>query len=245
MKSLFQAIGYQVGRGAAKAKNIYDLVGGDDAESLRAEMRLGDELAQAALANRPLIRPNETTQYARDIGQWLASYLTERRLRYTFHFTAEPALNAFALPGGHVFVSWPLLELCADRDEIAFLLGHEMAHINLRHALDRVVQDSVFALLLRRSPGSAATAWLQKVGQQALSRAYSREQEFEADAFALGLLDQGGGNLEAGENLLGKLAAQLPQQAKSNWSEYLATHPPLDARVQYLRTTRTAWNAKG
>lgn len=242
MKSLFQSIGFQLGQGAAKAKNLYDLVGGDDAESLRAERRLGDELARAALQHHPLVAPTATTQYAADIGQWLASHLAERRMPYTVHVIAERALNAFALPGGHLFISASLLELCADRDEIAFILGHEMAHVNLRHALDRIVQDSVFSLLFRQSPGNAAAAWLQKAGRQALSQAYARDQEFEADAFSLGLLYQGDANLQAPENLLAKLASLHPQSPA--FLEYFSTHPPLDARLAYLKKIRQAWSSQ-
>lgn len=245
MKTLFQAIGYRLGKTAANAKSLFDLLGGEEEESLRAENRLGHDLAAATLAQIPLIEANRSTQYATEIGHWLAGNLKDRRMPFIFRFTAETALNAFALPGGHVFMSWPLLEVCqGERDEIAFVLGHEMAHIKLRHTLDRIVRDSVFTLLVRQfSARHAASAWLGKVGQQALSRAYSRENELEADAFALGLIRACGGDALAGERLLEKLAQRTRGQPVAAPTEYLATHPPLMERIARLRSKQAPTSA--
>ena len=245
MKTLFEAIGYRLGKTAANAKSIFDLLGGDEADSLRAEIRLGHDLAAAALERIPLVQENTVTQFAQEIGHWLAGNLKEKRMPWTFRFTAERVVNAFALPGGHVFVSWPLMDVCQrQRDEIAFVLAHEMAHITQRHTLDRIVRDSVFSLLLRQSSGKHfAGAWLNKVGQQMLSRAYSRESELEADSFALSLIRTSGGDVLAGERLLEKLARRQSNQGAAVGSEYLATHPPLTERIAYLGSVRSAWTA--
>jgi beta-barrel assembly-enhancing protease len=245
MKTLFEAIGYKLGKTAANAKSLFDLLGGEELESLRAEIRLGHDLAAATLEQVPLVKENAATQFATKVGGWLAAHLKERRIPFTFRFTAENAVNAFALPGGYVFVSWPLLEVCrGQRDEIAFVLGHEMAHIKLRHTLDRIVRDSVLSLLLRQSPGkNAASAWLKKVGQHTLSRAYSRESELTADSFALSLIRTCGGDVLAGDQLLEKLAQRQPSQSVATWAEYLATHPPLAERIAHLRSERSAWTA--
>ena len=90
-------------------------------------------------------------------------------------------------------MSWPLLEMCqGERDEIAFVLGHEMAHIVRRHAVDRIIKDAALSLLLRHSSGRhAVSAWLDQTGRQMLTCAYSRDNELEADAFAAAIL-QGG-----------------------------------------------------
>lgn len=241
MKSLFESIGYQLGKTAAKAKNVFDLLGGEGEEAMRAEVSLGHDLAAAVLERVPLIEECADTRFTRDIGRWLGGHLKERKMPFTFRVTAERALNAFALPGGYVFVSGPMLQMCqGQRDEIAFILAHEMAHIVLRHAVDRIVQDSIFGLLLRQSPmKQAAGAWLRKVGQQVLSRAYSRECELEADAFAVSLIRTCGGDPLAGEQLLEKLAQRVPDPSAASWGEYFATHPPLAERLSHLRSKRS------
>src|SRR5215472_11697029 len=189
-KPLLEAIGHTLGRKAAQAKNAFDLMGGSEEESLGAEIRLGRDLAAAVVERTPLMHENETTRFAAQILRWLAPHVRERKLPYTVRVTVEPGENAFAFPGGPIFVSWPLLTICGgERDEIAFVLAHEIAHIVLRHALDRLIKDAAISLLLRKSSGrGAASAWLNQVGWHELSRAYSRAEEFEADAFAVALL---------------------------------------------------------
>ncbi len=71
-----------------------------------------------------------------------------------------------------------------------------------------------------------------------MSRAYSRESELEADAFARSLIGACGGEVVAGERLLAKLAPQPSGQGTTTWSEYLATHPPLAERITHLKSGR-------
>ena len=156
-KTLFEAIGYVLGQKAAQAKNAFDLVGGTEEDSLRAEIRLGRDLAAAVLERVPLVEANEATRFAAEIGRWLAGNVKEKKLPFIVRVTAEQEPNALALPGGPIFVSWPLLEMCqGQRDEIAFVLGHEMAHIVRQHTLNRVVKDAALSLLLRQTFGRRA-----------------------------------------------------------------------------------------
>jgi hypothetical protein len=98
-KPLLEAIGYALGRKAAQAKNAFDLMGGSEEESLRAEIRLGRDLAAAVVERTPLIHENETTRFAAQILRWLAPHVRQRKLPYTVRVTAEPGVNACALPG--------------------------------------------------------------------------------------------------------------------------------------------------
>jgi len=67
-KTLFEALGYTLGKKAAQAKNVFDLVGGTEDESLQAEIRLGRDLAAAMLERVPLVEENEATRFAAQIG---------------------------------------------------------------------------------------------------------------------------------------------------------------------------------
>jgi predicted Zn-dependent protease len=238
-KTLFEAIGYALGHKAAQAKNAFDLVGGTEEDSLRAEIRLGRDLAAALLERVPLVAENESTRFAAQIGRWLAGYVKERKVPFTVRVTAEREPNALALPGGPVFVSWPLLEMCEwQRDQIAFVLGHEMAHIVRQHTLNRIVKDAALSLLLRQSSGKhAASAWLSKAGQQLLGRAFSRDDELEADVFAVALVGTAGGDVLAGERLLERLAQGFGQSVGIA-GDYFATHPSFIERVANLRARR-------
>jgi Zn-dependent protease with chaperone function len=236
-RTLFEAIGYKLGQKAAQAKNAFDLMGGTEEESLRAEIRLGRDMAAALLERTPMAQENEATRFAGQICGWLAANVKERRLPFSVSVTAEGVPSAVALPGGPIFLSWPLMEMCqGDRDEIAFVLGHEMAHIVRRHTLDRLVQDAALSLLLRHSSGQrAASAWLSQTGRQLLPRAFSRDNELEADAFAVALIRSAGGEASAAERLLGRLAQQTSAQKIGLPGDYFATHPPLMERVANIR----------
>ncbi len=241
-KSLFEAVGYMLGKKAAQAKSAFDLVGGTEEESLRAEIRLGRDLAAAWLERVPLIGENERTHFVAEVGRWLAGHVKEKKLPFVVRVTAERQPNAVALPGGAVFVSWPLLEICQwQRDEIAFVVGHEMGHIVRRHTLDRIVKDAALSLLLRQLSGRhAAGAWLSQAGRQLLDRAFSREDELDADLFAVGLVKTAGGEAAAAERLLEKLAQTSAGQSVAMAGDYLATHPLPAERIAALRAVRSA-----
>ena len=239
-KTLFETIGCRLGQKAAQAKNAFDLMGGTEENSLRAEIRLGRDLAAALLERIALVEENETTRFAAQIGQWLAANVKEKKLPFSVRVTAEREPNALALPGGPVFVSWPLLEMCrGQRDGIAFLIAHEMAHIVRRHALDRIIKDAALSLLLRQTSGRhAASAWLSKAGQQLLCGGYSRSDEFEADIFAVALVRTAGGDALAGQRLLEQLAQRASVQSVGIAGDYFASHPPLAERIANLRAKR-------
>ena len=237
-KTLFESIGYRLGQKVAQAKNAFDLMGGTEEDSLRAEIRLGRDLEAALLERISLVEENETTRFVAQIGCWLAANVKEKKLPFSVRVTAEREPNALALPGGPVFVSWPLLEMCQGlRDEIAFVVAHEMAHIVRRHTLDRILKDAALSLLLRQSSGRhAASAWLSQAGRQLLGGSYSTDDEWEADAFAVALVGTAGGDALAGERLLEALAQRV--QSVAIPGDYFATHPPLVQRIANLRAKR-------
>src|SRR5215831_8641717 len=105
-KTLIEAIGYRLGRKAAQDKNAFELLGGSEEESLRAEIRLGRDLAAAVLERTPLIEENDATRFAAQILRWLSAQ--QKKLPFSVQVTAEREVNALALPGGPILLSWPL-----------------------------------------------------------------------------------------------------------------------------------------
>jgi predicted Zn-dependent protease len=239
-KNLFQAIGHTIGKKAAQARNAFDLVSGTDEESVQAEIRLGRDMAAAVLARTPLVEDNETTRFTIQIGQWLSAHLKDKKIPFAIRTTADLEPNALAIPGGHIFISWGLLDICrGERDRIGFVIAHEMAHIVERHTLDRILKDAAVSLLLRQAPGThAAGAWLGQTGKQLLNRAFSRDDEFEADLFAADLLRKAGGDPEEGERLLMKVASLTQQDTTGAVWEYFSSHPSLQERIANLRQRR-------
>jgi predicted Zn-dependent protease len=101
-----------------------------------------------------------------------------------------------------------------------------------------MLKDAAVSLLLRQSSKHAASAWLNKAGQQVLGSGYSRDEELEADAFAASLLGTAGGDTLSGERLLDRLAQWASGQGVSIAGNYFASHPPFAERVTNLRLKR-------
>src|SRR5262249_35417099 len=112
------------------------------------EVRIGDEMASRYLAeidaaetrNPASTRSDDQLMqaYVEHVGRNVSFY-AQRKLPYRFHYIPDSNLiNAFALPGGHVFIARGMLNLMSSEDELASVLGHEVAHIDLRHCAERV-----------------------------------------------------------------------------------------------------------
>ena len=141
------------------------------------EIRVGDEIASVYYttemtdSNKTEVRAVE--QYLKQVGEPLAKRAL-RRLPYRFHYIAsEYMINAFALPGGHVYVGRGLLALMETEDELAAVLGHEIEHIDHYHCAERAQQEEA----LRRIPLGGLAA----IPIFVFEAGYSKEQELEAD----------------------------------------------------------------
>jgi len=138
-----------------------------------------------------------------------------------------PAINAFALPHKTIVLSQLLVEFCRNqRDQMAFVLGHELAHIHLGHARERNLANGIMTVAPLANP-------LLGVGLGMLfNRAHSREQEFEADRWAVGFSARAGYAPSASIALMERLGRG---EAPSNLvSQLLGTHPPLTERLHHL-----------
>jgi Zn-dependent protease with chaperone function len=140
---------------------------------------------------------------------------------------AMPALNAFALPYTTIVLTQSLVEFCRDeRDQLAFVLGHEAAHIHLGHAKERANANAL-AGVLRINP-------LLGMGLKMLfDRAFSREQEYEADRLAVTMCARAGYSPRAAAVFLTRLGAFT--SSTGSVAQLLSTHPPLPERIGQLR----------
>ncbi len=148
----------------------------------------------------------------------------------------SPTLDAFATPGGYVYITDGMIEQCDNEEEIAGVLGHEFAHVGRRHFAKRVEKEkfvnwsSMAAMLLSMLvPGAGGALMMTGMGAaQTLSLKYSRDDEEEADRVGLAIADKAGYNGRGITDFLKKLRTgglekMVPQ--------YLLTHPYTDDRI--------------
>ena len=236
MSRFFYQLGRTVGPKLRKARWLWASFTGTEAEALALEHAVGVDLAEEARRQLPL-DPDPRAQGTLDaVGRSLCACVANRRRSFEFHAFAAGEPNAFALPGGFIFATRSLLELCHwDRSEIAFVLGHEMGHVIRGHAIERIVAASAVSLAARAPVHGVLGTWLKTVGVQFLQTAYSRDQELEADRLGLRLALTAGFEPQGALRLLARLAELKKSAEPSALGEYFSTHPTSEIRIQTLR----------
>jgi predicted Zn-dependent protease len=227
------ALGRRLGQRARKpfrqARWLWGSVAGDEAEARSTEKAFGRECARELAASFPGRAAADDQGRVADIGTRLAAAQGDGSRTFELRAVAAPVPNAFALPGGFVFVTDALVRLCADdRDALAFVVGHEMGHVRLNHARDRFMADLVFDVVGRRVPAAG------QVVREMLGKGYSRDQELEADREAVRLMTAAGFHPDGAVRALERLEEQSPE-GRDPASEYFSTHPRIEERIRALR----------
>jgi predicted Zn-dependent protease len=236
-RSGFYRLGQMAGVQFRKAKWIWQSAAGNEADAIEAEHSVGRDMAEVVLEQTPRASDQTTQALLDGVGGKLTAVVRNRLHRFQITCVRADRPTAFALPGGFIFVAQPLVDLCdRNRDEVAFVLGHEMAHVIRRHAIDRLLKQQVVSAVTLVSPGRGALAsWIRQVGFHSLERAYSQDEEFEADELGL-LLMRGAGFDAAGAIRALQRLGQLGQPPHPlGLGAYLSTHPPINDRIVRLR----------
>jgi len=240
--SLFYHLGRKMGPKVRKARWMWASATGAPADIIRLEHGVGLDLAHEAQKQLQIDSEPRTRQILDEVGRRLGERVADK-LR-TFHFEAfhcgEP--NAFALPGGFIFVSRPILDLCGwNESEIAFILGHEMGHVLHGHAVERIMTNSAVAAASRTAPVPGLLgAWLRNVGVRFLETAYSRDNELEADRLGVRLAVAAGYDPQGAICLLTRLGQLHRSPDPLILGEYFSTHPTAEVRIQAIRRYLTA-----
>jgi predicted Zn-dependent protease len=164
-------------------KTIYTSV------SPEAEAYYGQKSSKQMIADHGVYQDPVLAAYVDRVGQALAKNVVRKSVHYTFTVLDDDDINAFALPGGYVYITRGALNFANSEAELAAILGHEIGHIDAFH-FNRRKDDTVsgvLSVLLRNSGENADDlAVAQKLaGDSTKSAAYSQEQEFEADALSI------------------------------------------------------------
>ena len=117
------------------------------------ERELGEEESRKVAAEMGLYDDPTLVAYVRSVGERLAAVSPRRDVAYTFQIVDMEEPNAFALPGGYIYVSRGLLALTNDEDELAGIVGHEIGHVAAKHAVRRVSRAAPLSIVRRTCTG--------------------------------------------------------------------------------------------
>jgi predicted Zn-dependent protease len=205
----------------------------------RHEVRAGELLAIKFLTQNPMSADRDLQAWVAEIGSRLARHAQRREIPYRFSVVDSEEPNAVAVPGGSIFVTRPLLELCEwNPDRIAGVLGHELVHVDRWHSV-RALAATVAVRTGARLFAIGRAAMVARVArgmEELLVRGYGQDRELEADALGVRVARLAGFDPRGLVQLLERLRAERPdgKGMLADVMSYFQTHPPLALRLESL-----------
>lgn len=211
---------------------------------LSEEKEMGRQFAVLIKSRMPIIEDPEIKEYVRNILDRLLANIPPQPFEFEVNVILDNSINAFAVPGGYLFVNTGLILAMENESEVAGVMGHELAHATQRHMASRIKKMKIFSMLSllgalggifmgnSRDGGGALMAGSMAMGQTAMLN-YSRMDENEADQVGMGYI------VAAGYRPAGIVGA-FEIIRKAQWVNsaeiptYLSTHPDVQNRIKEL-----------
>jgi predicted Zn-dependent protease len=205
------------------------------------EIQLGRRNDPQVCAQFGVYDDAELQAYVQEVGRRVAAHGHRPGLVYRFTVLDTPDVNAFALPGGYIYITRGLLAYLNSEAELAAVLGHEIGHVTARHSVRQYSAATAGQILTSLLLRSQAGQDLFKVLDRALLSGYGRDQELEADRLGAQYLARTGYDPDAMTRVIGvlknqeefeKQRAQAEGRKPHNYHGVFASHPSADQRLQ-------------
>jgi metalloendopeptidase OMA1, mitochondrial len=207
-----------------------------------AEADLGRQAFQQIMNETPVAPDRRLHEYVTRVGERIVRASNSPYRDWQFVVFESEQANAFALPGGRVGVFTGMLEVAADEDQLATVLGHEVGHVNARHGAERMVTEHLIALGLRlvasllalgdvQIPPDLLVALGASAAELGIVRPFSRSQELEADALGLDYMADAGYEPTAAIEFWRRMQRL---SGAGGQPDFLATHPSSARRIEEL-----------
>lgn len=201
------------------------------------EVSMGKQAEKEVLAQSKVLADSAWQNYVSRVGQSLAQFSERKDLQYSFTVLESKEINAFALPGGPLYIYTGLLKLMEDESELAAVLGHEIGHVDGRHAVRQmqpVVGLAAIEALAFGDKTPAARQALNVVLSIALT-GYGRGHELEADRFGIVYMQRAGYDPNGTVRMFTKLGGQ-GERERNVFEKLSASHPETKERIAKLET---------
>jgi predicted Zn-dependent protease len=204
------------------------------------EIEIGRQLAAVLLGSKPLHPDMALQRYVNQLGRWISLQSERPGLPWTFIVLDDTGYNAFAAPGGYVFVTKGLIDRCADEAELAGILAHEITHVTAKHhlhAMRKTAQSGVFTQLVAsqiktNAVGNLVASQFLALGRNLYARGLDQTDEYHADRNGVALAARAGFDPFGLVAVLQQLRSATPDNPMFTLA--LATHPPAQARLDQL-----------
>jgi predicted Zn-dependent protease len=220
------------------------------AVSTQQEVQMGQQEAQQVSAQLPMLQDAQINNYVNDLGNRMARLTSRGDLDWHFAVVNTDVVNAFALPGGYVYVNRGILEHASNMSELAGVMGHEIEHVVQRHSVEQMEQQQgantgpSIACALTNVCDSQLTQAVVNVGATAVFAKFSRQDEIEADDGGFQNVVRAGINPRGMLTFFQKLLSEEQSQGGSgSTAPWFADHPGTQDRIADIQNMLTKVSA--
>jgi hypothetical protein len=203
--------------------------------SPQQDAEIGQQHSQEAERQLPMLNDSRLDNYVNSVGQRLVPHVPGNQFRYRFKVVNDKSINAFALPGGYVYINRGILEAADNESQLAGVIAHEISHVALRHGTNQASKAYVAQMPLAILGGilgnSSTAAALAQLGVgftlNSILLKYSRDAESQADILGTQILYDAGYDPRA----MGEFFQKLQSEGGSRPIEFFSNHPNPDNRM--------------
>jgi len=209
---------------------LYEYYAAADFTMISPEMerKLGDALYEQMKTSEVIVTDSAVHAGVMKILERLDDDMTVQGNPVVLHIHDSRELNAFALPGGHVVVNTEMIRFCNAPEELAGVLTHELGHVEHRHGVNRLIQQFGVTIILAIATGTESSA-LQDAAMSLINNYFSREDESQADEFAIQHLVDSGIDPMCMSTVFTRMAEHSGDM--NGMMNFLSTHPELSKRA--------------
>jgi predicted Zn-dependent protease len=198
------------------------------------EIQMGREADKEVVASIGLYPDEAMQRYIQDLGSRIAATTERPALPWTFRVVDDAAVNAFAIPGGFIYVTRGIMAHLNSEAELAAILGHEIGHVTARHSVSQMSKQQLAQVGLAAgmilSPEFAQFGNLASAAMGLMFMKFSRSDESQSDALGLKYMMAGGYDPRTLPNVFGMLEALSQQSAAGRLPQWMSTHPDPENR---------------
>ena len=201
--------------------------------TLDQEWQLGDQMAAQVAQQMQLVHDPMAQAYLRQVGERIHAATPLASRPFDFQIVNDPNVNAFSIPGGHVYINSGLIAQADKADELAGVVAHEVSHVVARHVIKQIETQqeigAIGAILLGQKPGAIEQLLAQLIAGGAMAR-FSRADEKQADDLGLQSMTAAGYDPHGMLDLFQKLLS-LEKGGNSTVTRFFADHPGTQDRI--------------
>ena len=203
------------------------------------EISMGKEIDRGLKMEYGIYDDPQLNDYVAEIGRKIVPHTHRQNLEYHFAILDTPVENAFAAPGGYIYITRGLMALVNSEAELATVVGHELGHVNARHSARMMTRAILFelgiALASELSKDFRKIAPISMIATQLLFLKYSRSDEYQADALGIEYSLKTGYDAHEMVNFFTSLERLTESKGGSHIPNFLSTHPLTPRRIEKVK----------